>query len=77
MTPPTKKGLAMAGLNFVGNAFYRDDIDCRDNVAQFEFVPWILCQCANVTEARSLIEKINITTKLSSARKCRQVSSTG
>ena len=22
-----EKGLAMAGLNFVGNAFYRDDID--------------------------------------------------
>lgn len=56
-----EKGLAMAGLNFVGNAFYRDDIDGRDNVAQFEFIPWILCQCANVTEARSLIEKINIT----------------
>lgn len=56
-----EKGLAMAGLNFVGNAFYRDDIDGRDNVAQFEFIPWILCQCANVTEARTLIEKINIT----------------
>lgn len=51
----------MAGLNFVGNAFYRDDIDGKDNVAQFEFIPWILCQCANVTEARTLIEKINIT----------------
>ena len=56
-----EKGLAMAGLNFVGNAFYRDDIDGKDNVAQFEFIPWILCQCANVTEARTLIEKINIT----------------
>lgn len=61
MTLTNEKGLAMAGLNFVGNAFYRDDIDGRDNVAQFEFIPWILCQCANVTEARTLIEKINIT----------------
>ena len=56
-----EKGLGMAGLNFVGNAFYRDDIDGKDNVAQFEFIPWILCQCATVAEARTLIEKINIT----------------
>ena len=46
-----EKGLAMAGLNFVGNAFYRRcDIGGRDNVAQFEFIPWtLLGQCANVT----------------------------
>ena len=56
-----EKGLAMAGLNFVGNAFYRDDIDGRDNVAQFEFIPWILCQCATVAEARKLIDRINVT----------------
>ena len=56
-----EKGLAMAGLNFVGNAFYHDDTDGSDNVAQFEFIPWILCQCKNVAEARKLIEKVNIT----------------
>ena len=50
-----EKGLAMAGLNFVGNAFYHDDTDGSDNVAQFEFIPWILCQCKNVAEARKLI----------------------
>ena len=56
-----EKGLGMAGLNFVGNAKYQDVQAGRENVAQFEFIPWILCQCANVTEARTLIEKINIT----------------
>ena len=30
-----EKGLAMAGLNFVGNAYYNDNIDGRENVAQF------------------------------------------
>lgn len=56
-----EKGLCMAGLNFVGNAYYRDDIEGKDNVAQFEFIPWILSKCANVKEARGLIENINIT----------------
>ena len=56
-----EKGLAMAGLNFVGNAFYRDDIGGRDNVAQFEFIPWILSKCADLNEAKALLGRINIT----------------
>lgn len=56
-----EKGLAMAGLNFVGNAFYRDCISGKDNVAQFEFIPWILRQCSSVKDARALLENINIT----------------
>lgn len=55
-----EKGLAMAGLNFVGNAHYREHIDEKENVAQFEFIPYILCRCATVKEARKLIENINI-----------------
>lgn len=32
----------MAGLNFVGNAVYQeaDESGERDNVAQYEFIPW-------------------------------------
>lgn len=56
-----EKGLAMAGLNFVGNAVYSGFSNEKDNIAQFEFIPWVLSQCANVTEAKSLIGKINIT----------------
>ena len=55
-----EKGLGMAGLNFVGNAFYREQEEGKDNVAQFEFIPWILSQCTTVKEARKLIEKINL-----------------
>lgn len=56
-----EKGLAAAGLNFVGNAHYREKIHGMDNVAQFELIPWILCRCQNLCEARKLLEKVNIT----------------
>ena len=55
-----EKGLGMAGLNFEGNAFYEEEKEDKDNIAPFEFIPWILSQCANVYEARSLLNKINI-----------------
>ena len=55
-----EKGLGMAGLNFVGNAFYREQEEGKDNVAQFEFITWILSQCATVKEARRFVEKINL-----------------
>ena len=45
------KGLAIAGLNFVGNAHYKEKQEGKDNVAQFELIPWILSQCSNVNEA--------------------------
>ena len=41
-----EKGLGMAGLNFVGNAAYASPTDGETNVAQFEFIPWILGTCA-------------------------------
>jgi len=56
-----EKGLAMAGLNFVGNTHYRQPAEGRDNVAQFEFLPWILSQCASLQEAKALLERVNIT----------------
>lgn len=55
-----EKGLGMAGLNFVGNAYYNESIQGKDNIAQFEFIPWILSQCSTANEARKLIQKINI-----------------
>lgn len=56
-----EKGLGMAGLNFVGNAVYFDSKEDKDNVAQYEFITWILCQCSDVKEARTMLQKINIT----------------
>lgn len=56
-----EKGLAMAGLNFVGYAHYKEKAPDRDNVTHFEFIPWILGQCDSVKEARMLLQKINLT----------------
>lgn len=55
-----EKGLAMAGLNFVGNAHYHEMMPDKENIAQFEFIPWILCNCASVSEAQHLIDNINL-----------------
>ncbi|MGN0818906.1 MAG: choloylglycine hydrolase [Christensenellaceae bacterium] len=55
-----EKGLAMAGLNFVGNAVYKPSLKGKDNVAQFEFIPYLLRQCATVKQARGLLENVNI-----------------
>jgi len=56
-----EKGLAMAGLNFVGNAVYRKAAPGKQNIASFEFIPWILAQCATVEEAQLLLSRINLT----------------
>lgn len=66
-----EKGLAMAGLNFVGNAVYREPISDKNlkqeekksvkNVAQFEFISWILSKCSSVQEARKELSDLNLT----------------
>ena len=55
-----EKGVGMAGLNFVGNAVYANVQSGVDNIAQFEFIPWILSQCSSVVEVRKLLGQINI-----------------
>ncbi len=55
-----EKGLSMAGLNFPGNADYKPFDSSKDNVAPFEFIPWILGQCENVQQAKGLLMKINL-----------------
>lgn len=56
-----EKGLAMAALNFVGYAQYREPAVHADNIAHFEFIPWILARCASVKEAAACLEKMNLT----------------
>lgn len=56
-----EKGLCMAGLNFVGNAVYRPAAEGKDNVAQFELIPWLLGQCASVQEVKARLQNLNIT----------------
>ena len=55
-----EKGLGMAGLNFPANADYKEEQSGKDNIAPFEFIPWILSQCATLDEAKDLLHKINI-----------------
>lgn len=55
-----EKGLSMAGLNFPGNADYKPERADKDNVTPFEFIPWILGQCADVAEAKSLLEHCSL-----------------
>lgn len=55
-----EKGLGMAGLNFPGNADYKEEKDGKDNIAPFEFIPYVLSQCSNIEEVKKLLENINI-----------------
>ncbi len=55
-----EKGLGMAGLNFPGLADYKPEAEGKDNIASFEFIPWILGQCATVAEARVLLSRMNL-----------------
>ena len=60
-----EKGLCIAGLNFVGNAWYCKDEPGKDNVAQFELIPWLLGRCATVQDARTLLDRMNLVDTLS------------
>lgn len=55
-----EKGLSMAGLNFPGNAHYKPVAEGRDNIAPFEFIPWILGQCATIDQVRGRLEQLNL-----------------
>ena len=51
-----EKGLAMAGLNFPGNAFYQQPDGKGLEIASFEVIAWLLGKCASVTEAEEYLE---------------------
>lgn len=55
-----EKGLSMAGLNFPGNADYKPEEEGKDNISPFEFIPWVLGQCANLCQVRKWLEQINL-----------------
>ena len=55
-----EKGLSMAGLNFPENAYYFPSQKGFDNITPYELIPWILGQCATISEAVILLEKLNL-----------------
>ncbi len=54
-------GLAVAGLNFPGNAVYHPPQKGKHNITSFEVIPWILCKCKCLSEAVELLKATNIT----------------
>ncbi|NRN76499.1 Choloylglycine hydrolase [Lactobacillus helveticus] len=65
-----EKGLGMGGLNYPDNAIYYDVKEGKDNIASFEFIPWILSQAATVEEAKKLLAKISTSLRRTSATRC-------
>lgn len=53
-------GLSMAGLHFPEYTDYKPVVHSLDNIAPFEFIPWILGQCRTVNDARPLLDNINL-----------------
>lgn len=53
-------GLSMAGLNFPASAVYQPEQAGRDNVTPFEFIPWLLGQCADLAQARQLLARVSL-----------------
>ncbi len=56
-----EKGLAIAGLNFVGNAHYKENTKEKNNIAQFELIPYLLGNFSSVKEVKDVLPNINIT----------------
>lgn len=53
-------GVSMAGLYFPGNAVYLPEADSMDNITPFEFIPWILGQCANIEQVQQKLKRLNL-----------------
>lgn len=54
-------GLSIAGLNFVGNAYYSDNLEAdKINLAPFELIPYLLSKCKTVDECEEILKEINL-----------------
>ena len=54
-------GLCAAGLSFVGNAKYFPPSKEKNNIASFEFIPYILASFKSVDEVKCALANLNIT----------------
>ncbi|MGN0682202.1 MAG: choloylglycine hydrolase [Oscillospiraceae bacterium] len=55
-----EKGLAMAGLNFVGYAKYGTKTSGDIALAPHEFIQYVLSRCENLSQARETVENIRL-----------------
>lgn len=56
-----ESGLAIAGLNFPGNAHFNKPVKGKRNVAVYEFIPWLLSKAETVEDARRILSDANLT----------------
>ncbi len=56
-----ESGLSMAALNFPKSAVYHKALSGKRNIASFELIPWVLCQCENISQAIELLKETNVT----------------
>ena len=56
-----EKGVAMAGLNFPGNAVHFAPVQGKLNLAPYELIPWILGQCETAAQIRESLSDLVIT----------------
>ena len=55
-----EKGVAIAGLNFAGNAVYREIEEDMVNVTPFEFIPYLLSQSESIEDVKELLLNLNL-----------------
>ncbi|MBQ8496662.1 MAG: choloylglycine hydrolase [Clostridia bacterium] len=55
-----EKGLAMASLAFPHEAVYHEKKKDKRNISPAELIPYILGKCQNVSEAKQLLETLNL-----------------
>lgn len=54
-------GLCVAALSFGSFSKYFEEKGHHTNIASFEFIPWLLSNCATVCEAQKQLQQMNIT----------------
>ena len=56
-----EKGLACAGLNFAGYAYYEENkVEGKENIAPYDFILWILFNHESVDEVKEAINNIEL-----------------
>ena len=56
-----EKGLCAAALNFPKSAVYLPEREGFYNVASFEIIPFVLSSCSDISEAKELLLRTNVT----------------
>ncbi|WP_455717906.1 choloylglycine hydrolase [Anaerosporobacter sp.] len=56
-----KEGLACAGLNFEGYAYFeKESVEGKLNIAPYDFIPWALSNYTTVNEVKEAIKEIEL-----------------